>query len=255
MYFTVVVAFFVNGEKYGHNEWRSKGEIVVMSFQTDDGRGREWERKRKQILFFELSFVLIRYLRCFHNFFDLILKLIHHLPCSFFVFFLFLFLSVPHFGKVRLCCLLWHRSFCLLYKICWAVSIKHYNRPFSCVSTGRGNKSLWSPTNLQSCSIYIQTWNPAGFCQKGAQFEFIRFLNSEKTRGNSHIRGICMQKSILMSTCLQNNILSVTVGTALHLVRLFSSLQLYKQKSQNLVSPKFMRFFLYFFKYPNQTTG
>lgn len=160
--------------------------------------------KEKQILFFELSFVLIRYLRYFHNFFDLILKLIHHLPCSFFVFFLFLFLSVPHFAKVRLCCLLWHRSFCLLYKICWAVSIKHYNRPFSCVSTGRGNKSLWSPTNLQSCSIYIQTWNPAGFCQKGAQFEFIRFLNSEKTRGNSHIRGICMQKSILMSTCLQN---------------------------------------------------
>lgn len=57
-----------------------------------------------------------------------------------------------------------------------------------------------------------------------------------------------MQKSILMSTCLQNNILSVTVGTALHLVRLFSSLQLYKQKSQNLVSPKFMRlFFILFF--------
>lgn len=96
MYFTVVVAFFVNGEKYGHNEWRSKGEIVVMSFQTDDGRGREWERKRKQILFFELSLVVIRYLRCFHNFFDLILKLIHHLPCSFFIFFFFFSFSLSH---------------------------------------------------------------------------------------------------------------------------------------------------------------
>lgn len=90
MYFTVVVAFFVNGEKYGHNEWRSKGEIVVMSFQTDDGRGRVREKEKTNIVLWtflcahSLSALLSRFLWSYFK---------THTPSSLFVLCIFFFFS------------------------------------------------------------------------------------------------------------------------------------------------------------------